>query len=68
MIRGKKYPKERRVDRSLLSGVKSDGFRVLLYISLLWEEKVLSYSGPSYKTVTYKTAQYYQAASPKGRQ
>lgn len=67
MIRGKKYPKERRVDRSLLSGVKSDGFRVL-YISLLWEEKLLSYSGPSYKTVTYKTAQSYQAASPKGRQ
>lgn len=42
MIRKKKSPKGRRVDRSLLSGVKSDGFRFLLYISLLWEEKVLS--------------------------
>lgn len=40
MVRGeKKFSGEKRPDRFLGSGVKSDGFRFLCFISHLWEEK-----------------------------
>lgn len=37
--REKKFSEQRKADRSLLSGVKSCGFRLPQYISLPWEEK-----------------------------
>lgn len=40
MVRGKKkFSGEKRPDRFLGSGIKSDGFRFLCFISHLWEEK-----------------------------
>ena len=66
--RKKKFSEEKRPDRLLLSGIKSDGFRFLQYIRLLWEEKALSYSELSYKSVTYTTTESCLAAILKGRQ
>lgn len=68
MGRKKKSPKERRADRSLLSGIKSGGFRLPWYISLLGEIRGTTYSETSYKRVTAKTAEPCHTAVPNGRQ